>query len=528
MQSGVLRALFADLRGGEESAPLGSRWRRLLTGGQARSGVAAAMALWGGDAHLSAAASLLSPPAAAGRRESGGTFPGRQPGRRPALPALLLRPRGLHPRQPGSSARQPAGLAAPGPQAGRAADPRGGLRGHGVDGCGWWVGGWVGWVVAPPCQPWPAHGLPTAIADARVRAPAPRHRPPPPAPAGNLRSLPLPQLVDWVAAADACQLHALRERCVVQLASRLAHRPSGQLLPVFAAAALAAERCDRGVLAHLLALLGAAVSAARRASQGEPPEAALPPTPAETALEALRRAAGEALPRAPTNIDDAIREALAAARVAGVDGASLEAEAEAEAAASGQAGSLEWALERFTEHFSAVGDRVCSPWLDAAGTRWRFVVYPGGHAEEAAGHLSGEGGARGSAGLPVNGVSSSSGAGRQGSLPRIGAPRPARSPCTPTDAAAPPAVYLECARPGTRARWALALVDQAWQRPRNIICGSAHPSDFDAGWAAPPGSPRLASSWGCARLASHAELRARPGYLAGDRLLLRARVEVVP
>ena len=33
--------------------------------------------------------------------------------------------------------------------------------------------------------------------------------------------------------------------------------------------------------------------------------------------------------------------------------------------------------------------------------------------------------------------------------------------------------------------------------------------------------------WGWRLFASHEELRARPGYLAGDRLVLRANVEVL-
>ena len=37
-----------------------------------------------------------------------------------------------------------------------------------------------------------------------------------------------------------------------------------------------------------------------------------------------------------------------------------------------------------------------------------------------------------------------------------------------------------------------------------------------------------ADSWGWGNFIDHERLRARPGYLAGDRLLLRATVEVVP
>lgn len=33
--------------------------------------------------------------------------------------------------------------------------------------------------------------------------------------------------------------------------------------------------------------------------------------------------------------------------------------------------------------------------------------------------------------------------------------------------------------------------------------------------------------WGWTKFATHEKLRGRPGYLAGDRLLLRANIEVV-
>lgn len=53
-------------------------------------------------------------------------------------------------------------------------------------------------------------------------------------------------------------------------------------------------------------------------------------------------------------------------------------------------GTFEWALERFSEQPSAVGDKVESPRFAAAGKEWNILVYPGGETDATAGHLSGE------------------------------------------------------------------------------------------------------------------------------------------
>ena len=76
-----------------------------------------------------------------------------------------------------------------------------------------------------------------------------------------------------------------------------------------------------------------------------------------------------------------------------------------------------------------------------------------------------------------------------------------------------PAVHLYCDQSCTRAKYAITVVDQAAEAPRH-----KRTEDTDI----------FARTWGWAKFMSHDALRAYPGYLAGDRLLLRARVEVLP
>ena len=139
------------------------------------------------------------------------------------------------------------------------------------------------------------------------------------------------QLMDWAVAADHCQLPELRLRCLGEVARRLPCVDSG-LPDAFVDAALLAERCDRGVLAQLVALM------ARASIPSSVPE------PAEAA-SALQAAANR--------------------------------------------GSFEWALERYSQQPCDVGDEVCSPWFSAAGRQWRLEVNPGGYSSTAEGHLSG-------------------------------------------------------------------------------------------------------------------------------------------
>lgn len=154
-----------------------------------------------------------------------------------------------------------------------------------------------------------------------------------------MRSATLSELLDWVEAAHHCQLPELVLHCISEVARRLAscnrYGVHHGLADTFAAAVVVAERCDKNVLAQLLALTADASAAAG-------------------AKIAAPAAAATALQQAPNH------------------------------------GSFEWALEPFSQQPSGMGEHVWSPWLSAAGKEWRLGVYPGGDTEEAAGHLSGK------------------------------------------------------------------------------------------------------------------------------------------
>lgn len=78
----------------------------------------------------------------------------------------------------------------------------------------------------------------------------------------------------------------------------------------------------------------------------------------------------------------------------------------------------------------------------------------------------------------------------------------------------PAAAYLNCKQEGTRAKYGVSVVDQAAPGAYRVSLSN---------------EPKLfSSSWGWRKFLSHVGLRSRPGYLAGDRLVLRATVEVVP
>ena len=75
-------------------------------------------------------------------------------------------------------------------------------------------------------------------------------------------------------------------------------------------------------------------------------------------------------------------------------------------------------------------------------------------------------------------------------------------------------MYIYCSQAGTRATVAVTLVDRAAQEPQHVTAQRTLAFNTQ-GWCFNAFVPLD-------------RLRARPGYLAGDRLLLRARVEVVP
>lgn len=136
-----------------------------------------------------------------------------------------------------------------------------------------------------------------------------------------------------------CQLHELSMCCAVEAARKLTHcsrlsNGPGKLSSTYPAAALAAERCDKGMLVQLVWLL------AHTAMPGFFPDP-------EAAAAALQKATQP---------------------------------------------SFEWSLEDFSQWVDLgidVGESVRSPWFWAAGKRWRFKVYPSADEYEAHGHLSG-------------------------------------------------------------------------------------------------------------------------------------------
>lgn len=193
------------------------------------------------------------------------------------------------------------------------------------------------------------------------------------------------------------------------------------------------------------------------------------------------------------------------AKASGTDGASrlqaITPAAVAEAqGASANHGSFEWAFERYSQLPAGVGEVTCSPYFMAAGLDWRFQIYPGGDREEAAGHLSGE---------------------RQASAPD----RPAkcafpatheatRKPTEPRLSWTCPAVSISPKQSGVTVSYSVEVVS----RQENYTRQSREPRLFCGA---------KSECWGFPKLITAEELRTQPsGYLRGDRLVLRATVEV--
>ena len=77
-------------------------------------------------------------------------------------------------------------------------------------------------------------------------------------------------------------------------------------------------------------------------------------------------------------------------------------------------------------------------------------------------------------------------------------------------------MYLISKAGGVKARVTLTLMDQGAAEAQH--CTETMPAlQYTAG-----------ESWGFSDFMSHYKLHAHPGYLAGDRLVLRAMVEVLP
>lgn len=79
------------------------------------------------------------------------------------------------------------------------------------------------------------------------------------------------------------------------------------------------------------------------------------------------------------------------------------------------------------------------------------------------------------------------------------------------------AVFLYCKQAGFHAKLSLTVIDEAATGTQDIDHCLKQPRLFDG-----------STGWGWPKVATHERLHSRPGYLAGDRLVLRACVEVVP
>ncbi|PRW33982.1 BTB POZ and MATH domain-containing 4-like [Chlorella sorokiniana] len=134
--------------------------------------------------------------------------------------------------------------------------------------------------------------------------------------------------------------------------------------------------------------------------------------------------------------------------------------------ASGNHGTFQWVVERYSRLSAVRGDFVYSPYFQAAGMEWRFKIYPGGESQDSAGHLS--------AFL----------------IPRHG---------------------------GFNARYAICVVDQGPAK-EDLHRQTETPKAF---------RPTPGAGQGWAKVARAAQLYGQAnGYLKGDRLVLRASVEV--
>lgn len=146
----------------------------------------------------------------------------------------------------------------------------------------------------------------------------------------------VPQLLEWAAATSHCELQELCLTCLCAVVRHLAGEPCA-LPAAFADASMIASACDKSLLARLLGMVLSATAGQRLV-------AALPaPAVAAAALER-----------------------------------------------SANCCSFEWAVERFSEQPSGVGQVIYSPWCQAAGQQWRLQIYAGGYEASTAGHLSGE------------------------------------------------------------------------------------------------------------------------------------------
>ena len=275
------------------------------------------------------------------------------------------------------------------------------------------------------------------------------------------------ELITWIEAAEQCQQTSLRLTCMAQLAQLLmAQAPTGNALASSMADAAQLERCDKGTLVQLLGLVAAA---SRQLAPSE----------------------GLLAYKAPADGDIA---------------AAIEQAA--------NPGSFEWRIEQFSQQPAQPGSKLSSPWFMAGGREWQLTLYPNGSSQESDGHVS-----RKWQSISLQASAWERGMRKRGVLERSACPvgmMCVANRVHPTSLHLPSwlrAVFVAPKQSRDYVAVTFTLCDQAAAQPQHYIRTFEH---LLAGGGA-----------GYNKLMSLQDLRARPGYLAGDTLVIRAELQVL-
>lgn len=180
--------------------------------------------------------------------------------------------------------------------------------------------------------------------------------------------------------------------------------------------------------------------------------------------------------------------------------------------ASAQHGSFQWTVERYSQLPAVRGENTYSPYFWAGGVEWPFRICPGGDKEQAAGHLSGE------CRVPTTARES-----QIDCSMRVWKRRP-HAHCMgclvhPPDSSAAPCALQRSSTPGAETLQQ-GTPSHSWTRApasRTCIKRRRLPGPLGLRLATAPKNSHPRE-----KLYSQSN-----GYLLGDRLVLRARVEVV-
>ena len=185
--------------------------------------------------------------------------------------------------------------------------------------------------------------------------------------------------------------------------------------------------------------------------------------------------------------------------------------------ASANCGSFEWAFEGYSQLPAGVGERTLSPYFEAAGCMWRFQACPGGDNAESAGHLSGKLWVQPGSTTERRHAASSTvrhyvGQALLSACLTGASPLPATLACHPC----PAAVFITSKDGGVTANMSVTIVDQGPLKQDKRL-QSMQPRTYVA----------AGTTWGWTKFIPVGKLRhPSKAYLRGDRLLLRATVEV--